>query len=103
MLICHSHCQCQIFEGIERRLGPAHDLLVQVAKAGQRVDDSGEIISSDSSQVLILLQMVAASLLGFYREGWEPMTPIDTASKANKRGNQVNSSSVPLKAISTLF
>ena len=52
---------------------------------------------------LILLQMVAASLLGFYREGWEPMTPIDTASKANKRGNQVYSSHVPLKAISTLF
>ena len=33
--------------------------------------------------------MVAASLLGFYREGWEPMTPIDTASKADKRGGQV--------------
>ena len=52
---------------------------------------------------LIVLQMVAASLLGFYREGWEPMTPIDTASKANKRGNQVYSSCAPLKAISTLF
>ena len=33
--------------------------------------------------------MVAASLLGFYREGWEPMTPIDTAAKADKRGGQV--------------
>ena len=52
---------------------------------------------------LIVLQMVAASLLGFYREGWEPMTPIDTASKANKRGNQVYSSRAPLKAIITLF
>ena len=37
----------------------------------------------------ISVQMVAASLLGFYREGWEPMTPIDTASKADKRGGQV--------------
>ena len=34
--------------------------------------------------------MVAASLLGFYREGWEPMTPIDTAAKADKRGGQVH-------------
>ena len=33
--------------------------------------------------------MVAALLLGFYREGWEPMTPIDTAAKADKRGGQV--------------
>ena len=69
MLICHSHCQCQIFEGIERRLGPAHDLLVQVAKAGQRVDDSGEIISYDSSRVFDRVADGGSLLVGLLPRG----------------------------------
>ena len=69
MLICHSHCQCQIFEGFERRLGPAHDLLVQVAKAGQRVDDSGEITSSNSSKVLDLVADGGSLVVGLLPRG----------------------------------
>ena len=69
MLIFHFHCQCHIFEGIERRLGPAHDLLVQVAKARQRVDDSGEIISSDSSKVLDLVADGGSLLVGLLPRG----------------------------------
>ena len=50
-------------------MGPAHDLLVQVAKAGQRVDDSGEITSSNSSKVLDLVADGGSLLVGLLPRG----------------------------------
>ena len=42
-------------------------------------------------------------MLGFYREGWEPMTPIDTAAKADKRGGQVQTNIYRVIQVTVFF
>eukprot|EP00092_Neocalanus_flemingeri_P024436 GFUD01026496.1.p1 GENE.GFUD01026496.1~~GFUD01026496.1.p1 ORF type:complete len:378 (+),score=106.71 GFUD01026496.1:40-1173(+) len=39
-----------------------------------------------------LIKLVTDILLSLYKEGWEPMTPIDTASKADSKNNSAQTS-----------